>query len=75
MVIDSETGPDPGRGAPPPVGRAAFHDAFRYAQIALDAVRIHGGYGYSTPVRSWPLLPRGPPMIVGEGTNEIQRSV
>lgn len=44
-------------------------------EIALDAVRIHGGYGYSTEFDVERYFRDAPLMIVGEGTNEIQRNV
>ncbi|MEC3976412.1 acyl-CoA dehydrogenase family protein [Amycolatopsis sp. H20-H5] len=44
-------------------------------EIALDAVRIHGGYGYSTEFDVERYFRDAPLMIVGEGTNEIQRGV
>ena len=44
-------------------------------EIALAAVRIHGGYGYSTEFDVERYFRDAPLMIVGEGTNEIQRSV
>jgi alkylation response protein AidB-like acyl-CoA dehydrogenase len=44
-------------------------------QIALDAIRIHGGYGYSTEFDVERYFRDAPLMIVGEGTNEIQRNV
>jgi alkylation response protein AidB-like acyl-CoA dehydrogenase len=44
-------------------------------QIALDAVRIFGGYGYSTEFDVERYFRDAPLMIVGEGTNEIQRNV
>ncbi|KRE39373.1 acyl-CoA dehydrogenase [Janibacter sp. Soil728] len=44
-------------------------------EIALDAVRIHGGYGYSTEFDAERYFRDAPLMIVGEGTNEIQRNV
>jgi alkylation response protein AidB-like acyl-CoA dehydrogenase len=44
-------------------------------QIALTAVRIHGGYGYSTEFDVERYFRDAPLMIVGEGTNEIQRNV
>jgi alkylation response protein AidB-like acyl-CoA dehydrogenase len=44
-------------------------------QIALDAVRIHGGYGYSTEYDVERYFRDAPLMIVGEGTNEIQKNV
>jgi alkylation response protein AidB-like acyl-CoA dehydrogenase len=44
-------------------------------QVALDAVRVHGGYGYSTEYDVERYFRDAPLMIVGEGTNEIQRNV
>jgi len=44
-------------------------------QIAIDAIRIHGGYGYSTEFDVERYFRDAPLMIVGEGTNEIQRNV
>jgi len=44
-------------------------------EIALDAVRIHGGYGYSTEYDVERYFRDAPLMIAGEGTNEIQRNV
>ncbi|MBO0829076.1 MAG: acyl-CoA dehydrogenase family protein [Streptosporangiales bacterium] len=44
-------------------------------QVALSALRIHGGYGYSTEFDVERYFRDAPLMIVGEGTNEIQRDV
>jgi alkylation response protein AidB-like acyl-CoA dehydrogenase len=44
-------------------------------EITLNAVRIHGGYGYSTEFDVERYFRDAPLMIVGEGTNEIQRNV
>ncbi|MFD5702951.1 acyl-CoA dehydrogenase family protein [Streptomyces lasiicapitis] len=44
-------------------------------QIALNALRIHGGHGYSTEFDVERYFRDAPLMIVGEGTNEIQRNV
>ncbi|GII23304.1 acyl-CoA dehydrogenase family protein [Planosporangium mesophilum] len=44
-------------------------------EMALNAVRIHGGYGYSTEFDVERYFRDAPLMIVGEGTNEIQRNV
>ena len=44
-------------------------------EIALTAMRIHGGYGYSTEFDVERYFRDAPLMIVGEGTNEIQRNV
>ena len=42
---------------------------------ALDALRIHGGNGYSTEYDIERYFRDAPLMIVGEGTNELQRNV
>jgi alkylation response protein AidB-like acyl-CoA dehydrogenase len=44
-------------------------------EIALNAIRIHGGYGYSTEFDVERYFRDAPLMIVGEGTNEILRNV
>jgi alkylation response protein AidB-like acyl-CoA dehydrogenase len=44
-------------------------------EVALNAVRVHGGYGYSTEFDVERYFRDAPLMIVGEGTNEIQRNV
>ncbi len=44
-------------------------------EVALSAVRVHGGYGYSTEFDVERYFRDAPLMIVGEGTNEIQRGV
>lgn len=42
---------------------------------ALDAMRIHGGYGYSKEFVVERLYRDAPLLCIGEGTNEIQRLV
>lgn len=44
-------------------------------EIAMSALRLHGGYGYSTEFDIERYFRDAPLMIVGEGTNEIQRNV
>jgi alkylation response protein AidB-like acyl-CoA dehydrogenase len=44
-------------------------------QVALDAVRVHGANGYSAELDVERYFRDAPLMIVGEGTNEIQRTV
>jgi alkylation response protein AidB-like acyl-CoA dehydrogenase len=45
------------------------------AEVALDAMRIHGGYGYSPEFVVERIYRDAPLLIVGEGTNEIQQLV
>jgi alkylation response protein AidB-like acyl-CoA dehydrogenase len=44
-------------------------------QIATEAMRIHGGVGYTTELPIERYFRDAPLMIIGEGTNEIQRLV
>jgi butyryl-CoA dehydrogenase len=44
-------------------------------EIATEALRIHGGVGYTTELPVERLYRDAPLMIIGEGTNEIQRLV
>jgi alkylation response protein AidB-like acyl-CoA dehydrogenase len=44
-------------------------------KVALDAMRVHGGYGYSQEFDVERYFRDAPLMILGEGTNEIQRNV
>ncbi len=42
-------------------------------RAALDSMRIHGGYGYSTEFEVERLYRDAPLMAIGEGTNDIMR--
>jgi len=44
-------------------------------QVAVDAMRIHGGTGYAREVDIERYFRDAPLMIIGEGTNEIQSLV
>jgi alkylation response protein AidB-like acyl-CoA dehydrogenase len=66
---------DSGERADLEAGMAKLFASETAMQIALDAVRIHGGYGYSTEFDVERYFRDAPLMIVGEGTNEIQRTV
>ena len=56
-------------------GMAKLFASEMAAKVTLDAVRIHGGYGYSTEFDVERYFRDAPLMIVGEGTNEILRNV
>ena len=66
---------DAGERSDMEAGMAKLFASETAMQIALDAVRIHGGYGYSTEFDVERYFRDAPLMIVGEGTNEIQRNV
>jgi butyryl-CoA dehydrogenase len=44
-------------------------------EVATDAMRIHGGVGYTTDLPIERYYRDAPLMVIGEGTNEIQRMV
>jgi alkylation response protein AidB-like acyl-CoA dehydrogenase len=44
-------------------------------ELATDAMRIHGGVGYTTDLPVERYYRDAPLMVIGEGTNEIQRLV
>src|SRR5580704_8755485 len=44
-------------------------------ELSMDAMRIHGGVGYTTEFPIERLYRDAPLMVIGEGTNEIQRLV
>ena len=44
-------------------------------EVALEAMRIHGGYGYSPEFVVERIYRDAPLLILGEGSNEIQQLV
>ncbi|MEW1653663.1 acyl-CoA dehydrogenase family protein [Streptomyces sp. NPDC093707] len=66
---------DAGRRVDMEAGMAKLCASETALEIAVNAVRIHGGYGYSTEFDVERYFRDAPLMIVGEGTNEIQRNV
>jgi alkylation response protein AidB-like acyl-CoA dehydrogenase len=66
---------DSGQRADTEAGMAKLFASETAMEITLNAVRVHGGYGYSTEFDVERYFRDAPLMIVGEGTNEIQRNV
>ncbi|MGW2830948.1 acyl-CoA dehydrogenase family protein [Streptomyces sp. NPDC001286] len=75
LVLYAAREADAGRRVDMEAGMAKLFASETAMEIALDAVRIHGGYGYSTEFDVERYFRDAPLMIVGEGTNEIQRNV
>ncbi len=75
LVLHAARTYDSGRRADLEAGMAKLFASETAMEIALDAMRIHGGYGYSTEFDVERYFRDAPLMIVGEGTNEIQRNV
>jgi alkylation response protein AidB-like acyl-CoA dehydrogenase len=66
---------DSGGRADLEAGQSKLFASEMAAKVTLDAIRVHGGYGYSTEFDVERYFRDAPLMIVGEGTNEIQRNV
>jgi alkylation response protein AidB-like acyl-CoA dehydrogenase len=75
LVLDAAASIDAGRRSDLEAGMAKLFASEACMQVALDAMRIHGAAGYSAEVDVERYFRDAPLMIVGEGTNEIQRNV
>ena len=75
LTLDAADLLDAGERCDMEAGMAKLYASEAAMAIALDAVRIHGASGYSTEFDVERYFRDAPLMIVGEGTNEIQRNV
>jgi len=75
LTLDAAERLDAGERADMEAGMAKLFASEAAMQVALDAIRVHGGYGYSKEYDVERYFRDAPLMIVGEGTNEIQRTV
>jgi alkylation response protein AidB-like acyl-CoA dehydrogenase len=66
---------DRGERADLEAGMAKLFASEAAFQVATEAIRIHGGYGYTQDLSVERYYRDAPLMIVGEGTNEIQKLV
>ena len=66
---------DAGRRSDLEAGMAKLFASEACLQVTADAIRVHGGYGYSSEFDIERYYRDAPLMVVGEGTNDIQRNV
>ena len=66
---------DSGRRSDLEAGMAKLFASEAAAEITLNAIRVHGGYGYSTEFDVERYYRDAPLMVIGEGTNEVLRGV
>jgi alkylation response protein AidB-like acyl-CoA dehydrogenase len=66
---------DAGQRADLETGMAKFFASEVALRTSLECMRIHGGYGYSAELEVERLYRDAPLMAIGEGTNEILRTV
>jgi alkylation response protein AidB-like acyl-CoA dehydrogenase len=66
---------DAGRRTDLESGMAKVFSSEAALQCAIDAMQVHGGYGYSREFTVERLYRDAPLMVIGEGTNDILRTV
>jgi alkylation response protein AidB-like acyl-CoA dehydrogenase len=66
---------DAGERADLEAGMAKLFATETASEVALEAMRVHGGYGYSQEFVVERLYRDAPVLILGEGSNEIQQLV
>ena len=75
LVYDAAAKKDRDERCDQEAGMAKLYASEMCAQVTLDAMRIHGGYGYIKDLPLERYYRDAPLMIIGEGTNEIQKIV
>lgn len=75
MVLHAAEKKDRGERADLEAGMAKLFASEMCMQVTIDAMRIHGGYGYTQDLTVERHFRDAPLMMIGEGTNEIQQLV
>jgi alkylation response protein AidB-like acyl-CoA dehydrogenase len=75
MTLRAAAALDAGRRSDLEAGMAKLFASETCLQITADAIKVHGGYGYSAEFDIERYYRDAPLMVVGEGTNDIQRNV
>ena len=75
LTYDAAAKKDSGERVDLEAGMAKLFATEVCGEVTLEAMRIHGGYGY---IKDYPVeryYRDAPLMIIGEGTNEIQKLI
>ncbi|MFL6243097.1 MAG: acyl-CoA dehydrogenase family protein, partial [Acidimicrobiia bacterium] len=75
MTLDAAARKEAGERTDVEAGMAKLFASEAAFEIATESMRIHGGVGYTTELPVERYYRDAPLMIIGEGTNEIQRLV
>ncbi len=75
LVEDAARAYDRGERIDMEAGMAKYFASETAVEVAFEAMRIHGGYGYSREYVIERLYRDAPLMCIGEGTNEMQRII
>jgi alkylation response protein AidB-like acyl-CoA dehydrogenase len=75
MMVLAARRKDSGRQADLEAGMAKYLASEYSKEVVEDALRIHGGYGYSQDYEIERLYRDAPMLLIGEGTAEIQKMI
>jgi alkylation response protein AidB-like acyl-CoA dehydrogenase len=75
LTYDAARAYDAGERCDMEAGMAKYFASEAAVENSLEAMRIHGGYGYSKEYHIERYFRDAPLMCIGEGTNEIQRII
>ena len=75
LVENAARAYDAGERCDMEAGMAKYFASEAALENSIEAVRIHGGYGYSTEFNVERYYRDAPLMCIGEGTNEMQRII
>jgi len=75
LVEDAARAYDKGERCDMEAGMAKLFASEAAINVSLEAMRIHGGYGYSKEFVVERLYRDAPLLAIGEGTNELQRII
>ncbi|AYV48323.1 acyl-CoA dehydrogenase [Caulobacter flavus] len=75
LVEDAAKAYDRGERVDMEAGMAKYFASETALEVATEAMRIHGAYGYSKEYPIERLFRDAPLMCIGEGTNEMQRII
>jgi alkylation response protein AidB-like acyl-CoA dehydrogenase len=75
LMLDAAEAKDRGERADMEAGMAKLFATEACEEIVIDAMRIHGGYGYSKEYPIERLYRDAPLLLIGEGSNEIQQLI
>ncbi len=75
LTYDAADAYDRGERCDMEAGMAKYFASEAAVDNSLEAMRIHGGYGYSKEYHVERYFRDAPLMCIGEGTNEIQRMI
>ena len=75
LTYDAARAYDRGQRCDMEAGMAKYFASEAAVDNSLEAMRIHGGYGYSKEYHVERYFRDAPLMCIGEGTNEIQRMI